>query len=331
MLAYLFQEENELAAAWLTDIGLPVDGIAAWDVETQRAVPDGYCDLVLTAPGEAVVIVESKLGSTTSYGQIAKYMHYLSGLPHPGAKGLIFTTQHHEPLPPGVDAEAPDVSLVLCRWQQLAGFLRGSESRLALDFVAMLEKEGIVAPDPFTELDWEAWRRGIGVGRRLRELLDGLLEPMQSIGPGYRKAGSTASVSNGMVRRSFEFETFTLWLAFWPSRQPPRPEDHAFINVFAADTTRPKHERKSAAHSAAELAGEKAIQFVSDWDEYALVHITPAHDVLTMGDYRDQRGQLIDHVARVLDRFRELKYLPPTIVSGGASAAPPAVVGDDAA
>ncbi|MEX2645337.1 MAG: hypothetical protein WD249_03650 [Gaiellaceae bacterium] len=320
MLAYLFQEESELAGAWLAGLGLPVEGIAAWDVETQRSVPDGFCDLVLTAPGEAVFIVESKLGATTSYGQIAKYMHYLSDLPQPGPKGLIFTTQHHEALPAGVETEAPDVSVILCRWQLLARFLRGTESRLALDFVAMLENEGIVAPEPFTESDWEAWRRGGAVSRRLREFLDELEEPMQRLAAGYRKAGSTASLANGMIRRAFEFETFTVWVSFWPSRNPPRPHDHAFVNVYVADSTRPDEKRRAAARSAAELAGEKAIQFVSDWDQYALAHITPAQDVFAPGEYHEQRGQLVDHVSLVLDRFRELGYLPAA--SAGASSVP---------
>ena len=309
MLAYLFQEESELAAEWLTGLGLPVEGVAGWEAETQRAVPGGFCDLVLTAPGEAIVIVESKLGSTTTYAQIAKYMQYLNALPSARAKALVFATKQHEALPQGVAAEAPEVLLKACRWQELAGFMRGSESRLAQDFVEMLEKEGIVAPEPISDLDWETWRNGSAVARRLRGMLDEVSESISRLDDGFVKAGPSSLLSNGMVRRLFEFEHFVLWLAFWPSRQPQRPEDHSFVNVYVADTSRPREERRAAAHNAAELAAEKAIEFVSDWDEYALVHIQPAHEVLTAAEYSDQRNQLVAHAAAVLRRLAEIGYL----------------------
>jgi hypothetical protein len=59
MLAYLFQEEEMLIPAWLASLDLAVDGIDGWQAETQGSVPGGFADLVLSAPGQAAVIVES--------------------------------------------------------------------------------------------------------------------------------------------------------------------------------------------------------------------------------------------------------------------------------
>lgn len=157
MAAYLFQEEPDLIAEWAVTLGLPVHDVTAWEVETQRAVPGRFLDLVLFSRGRAVIVVESKLGSTTDYQQITKYIAYLKTVAAVDARALVFTTQNPEPWPAGVVEEAGDeVTLVLRRWQALGDFLRQSDSALARDFVVMLEREGLVKPDALTQNDWEA-------------------------------------------------------------------------------------------------------------------------------------------------------------------------------
>lgn len=145
MLAYLLQEEASLISTWVASLGLPIGDVDEWRVETQRAIPGGgFLDLVLHAPSQALVIVESKLGSNTDFSQISKYIAYAKSVRVSGPKSLIFTTQHPEPWPPGVEAEAGDeVTLVLRRWQELGDFLAASEVQLAADFAEMLTHEGL--------------------------------------------------------------------------------------------------------------------------------------------------------------------------------------------
>jgi hypothetical protein len=108
MLAYLFQEEPGLATGWLADLGLFLDEASTWQVETQRAVPGDFLDLVLYDRSKALVIVESKLGSTTDFAQITKYVEYVKSVAVSGPRALVFMTQHPEPWPVGVEAEAAE-------------------------------------------------------------------------------------------------------------------------------------------------------------------------------------------------------------------------------
>jgi hypothetical protein len=73
LLAYLFQEEPSALDAWLTSLGL--DGeLSSW--RTQCVIPGGRLDFVVEHD-QAVLIVESKLGSSTDYLQCSKYIDWL--------------------------------------------------------------------------------------------------------------------------------------------------------------------------------------------------------------------------------------------------------------
>jgi hypothetical protein len=319
MLAYLFQEERGLIPAWLSSLGLPLEGVDGWDLETQRFVPGGFVDLVLFVQGEALVIVESKLGSTTSFDQIAKYVAYARSLPVSTVKAIVFTTQNPEPWPPGVEREAADeVTLVLRRWQALGDFLAGTDSRLAHDFVEMLQKEGLVTPEALTAGDWETWREGSRIGRRLRTLLDETAGELEGVAPGFRSSGAVTFANTGAVYRRFDFDGLSLYVGFWPSRKPRRPEDHALVTVYVLDTALPLAARKAAGRAAVERAASPSVA-MSGWSEQHVVRSTPAHEVLTAADFAGQSAQLVEHVRGALDYFRSLGYLtaPP------AAAQPP--------
>ena len=86
----------------MRSLGLDATDQGPWEVETQRAIKGGFLDLVLFSPGRALAIVESKLGSTTDYCQITKYVAYAKGVTVPGQRALVLTTQHPERWPDGV-------------------------------------------------------------------------------------------------------------------------------------------------------------------------------------------------------------------------------------
>ncbi|HUP32714.1 MAG TPA: hypothetical protein VM184_06730, partial [Gaiellaceae bacterium] len=254
MLAYLFQEEPELIPEWLSSLGIE-EGAEGWEIETQRAIPGGFLDLVLFSPGKALVIMESKLGTTTSFEQIGKYIAYAKGYPVAGARALVFTTQSPEPWPNGVEmAAADDVRLVLRRWQALGDFLKATDNRLAHDFAEMLEKEGLVTPQALTAQDWAAWREGNRVARQLRTLLNEAGDDLKGVAPGFVKHWAVTFSNNGAVYRPFEFEGLSLYVGFWPSRKPEHPDDHALITVYALNTRLPPAERKAAGQAAVERA-----------------------------------------------------------------------------
>lgn len=326
MLAYLFQEERDLIPQWLGALDLEIHGIDGWEVETQRSVPGGFLDLVLFSRGQALVIVESKLGSSTDFNQIAKYVSYAKSVAVVGPKALVFTTQSPEPWPEGVKEEAgEDVSLILRRWQSLGDFLHASDRPLAQDFAAMLEREGLVTPTVLTNTDWETWAEGHRIGRRLKSLLEEASADLQSVAPGFKKMNPVTFATTGAVTRSLEFDDLLLSVGFWPSRNPPNPEDHALVTVSVLNTLLPTDERKAAGQAAVERAASARVA-LSEWNQ--VLHTAPTHHVLTADDFREQCDQFVAHVREALDYFRDLDYLAPpaeTLVmpSGDAEARPP--------
>jgi hypothetical protein len=309
MLAWLLEQVPELGPLWLADLGYPIDEITEWYVETQRAVPGGFIDLVLFAPGQALVIVESKLGSTTDFAQIEKYVKYAKSVTLSGEKCLIFMTQNPEPWPIGVQNVAGDeVRLVLCRWQALGTFLYASTNQLAQDFAAMLAREGLLKPEAITTDDWEAWQRGSDVTRRLAKLLEEIVSDVQALERGCVKAGSVTLSNNGLLYRLFHFEELSCGLAFWPTRNPIKPTDHAMVVVYLLNTAIPAAERKAAGQAAVERAASSQVA-MSGWSEYYIQRSTPAHNVLTETTFDAQLQQLVDHLRRDLSYFRDIDYL----------------------
>jgi hypothetical protein len=316
MLAYLFQEEPSLIPEWLQSLKIPVQGNEDWQIETQRAVPGGFLDLVLFAPGKALVIIESKLGSTTDFPQLKKYISYAKRVKVSGPKVLLFTTQHVEPWPAGVEAEADDedpsmrVKLLLCRWQALGDFLRLFERSLVQDFVGMLEQEGLVKPEALTADDWTAWRSGYLVSRRLMALLEEATPQLQTVAPEFNKAMPVTLSNTGQIFRGLDFDRISLYVGFSPSRKLTRPEDQARITVYVLNKTLSPADRKAAGQAAVEKAATPNVA-MSGWGEQHIVRTAPTQDVLTATDFDSQCEQFVVHVQETLTYFRELGYLRP--------------------
>jgi hypothetical protein len=314
MLAYLLQEEPSLIPGWLQSMEITNEGMDDWQIETQRAVPDGFLDLVLFAPAKALVIIESKLGSTTDFPQLKKYIRYAKGVSVTGPRALVFMTQHIAPWPAGIEAEADDkdrekrVKLVLRRWQALGEFLRLSDRPLIQDFVGMLEQEGLVKPDALTMDDWTAWRTGNLVSRRLRTLLQEATPELQQVAPGFKKAYAVTLSNDGQIFRGFDFEGISLYVGFWPSQRLTRPHDQARITVYVLNKALPESERKAAGQAAVEASASPSVA-MSGWGEQHVVRTTPAQEVLTATDFDSQRDQFASHVRATLDHFREIGYL----------------------
>jgi hypothetical protein len=322
MLAYLFQEEPELVPGWLAEAGLPAMDFEGWKLQTQRAVPGGFLDLVLFVPGKALVIIESKLGSTTAFDQVAKYVRYAREMPVDGVKALILLTQHPEPWPSGVEAETGgEVTLIRRRWQDMADFLREQDSALTSDFVAMLEKEGLVKPDALTHADWDAWRTGSMVSLRLATLLRESLQQLKEVQPGFKSAGPVVFTNDGGIYRLLHFEHLSVAPLFWPVRQPETPGAFANVVLFVLNTSLPASERKQAGEQAVSRAASSNVG-IGWWNEYYVHHGTPAHEVLTADTFEGQMTQLAEHTRATLAYFRSLGYLPTPAASALVTSAP---------
>jgi hypothetical protein len=319
MLAYLFQEEEGLAESWLASLDLPVSGIDGWQVETQRSVTGGFLDLVIFSPGQAIVIVESKLGSTTDFQQIAKYIAYAKSVKASGPRALVFTTQNPEPWPLGVELEAgEEVTLVLRRWQALGDFLRESDRTLARDFAEMLEQEGLVTPNALSTADWNAWSAGSQVTRRLRTLLEESADDLQLVAPGFKKMNAVTLSNTGAIYRSMEFEGLSTYVGFWPSRNPKQPSDRVLITVYVLNTNLSVEGRKTEGKAAVERAASDYVA-LSGWSDYHVVRTHPAEHVLVSDDFHVQCREFVGHVREALDYFHQIGYLgsptqsPPTL------------------
>jgi hypothetical protein len=308
MLAYLLQEEPQLIPEWLDSLGIDADGLGGWEVETQRSIPGGFLDLVLFIPGQAIVIVESKLGSTTDFEQISKYISYAK-TSSCSLRALVFMTQHPEPWPDGsLEHAGEDVALVLRRWQALSEFLGSRDVVLGSDFIDMLEEEGIVTPTALTREDWQVWQRGNSVSRHLATLLEETGSDLLACAPDPIKTLPVSFSNTGAVNRGFDFQALSLYIGFWPTRKPLKPDEHALINVYVLNKTLPVAERKGAAQAAIEKAATPYV-VPSGWSEYHIVKATPAHEVLNGDTFHEQCRQLVEHVKRDLRYFASLGYL----------------------
>lgn len=310
MLAYLLQEERGLTGQLLIALGLPADPHAPWQVETQRAIPNGFLDLVAFVPGQALVILESKLGSFTDFAQMAKYIDYAAAQPVAGLRALVFTTQHPEAWPAGIAEHARSHGVLLFepRWQAVADALSRSEQTLPIDFVAMLAEEGLVHPAALTTENWQAWREGHKIARILSSLIAEADHDLQAVLPGFTKRGPVVFSSNGQMYRSYEFAGVQLWVGFWPSRNPANPADHALVTVFAARMDIPVTARKELGRKVVARAGLPGFS-LSDWSEAPVLRTCSTHEVLIAESFLGQRDQLVGQVRDVLAFLREIEYL----------------------
>lgn len=309
MLAYLFQQHPELIGVWLKKVGLVVPE-GDWAVHTQRGIESGFLDLVLEIPGRATVIVESKLGSTTDYLQIQKYLGYLAALPTGMLKALVFMTQKPEDLPAGVEREKQDdVELLPRRWQLMGDVLRSSEVELGEDFATMLEQEDMVTPDAIHGADVENWNTGVRVGRGLGTILDEATREISGLEEGLQKVGAVVYSGNGLIYRLFHFRVLSLGVGFWPVKDIAKVGELALVNGYVLNTTLPVSARKQAGQGAVAKAASVRVA-MSGWAEHYVLRSLPLSEVLTEPDFAGQVTQMIEFSRETVAFFRALEYLP---------------------
>lgn len=307
MLAYLLQEEPSSIAELVEEMGIPSADGWKWRHETQRAVPDGFLDLAMYVPRQALVILESKLGSVTDFAQLSKYVQY-AGDVEAQTKALVLTTQHPHDWPAGIRevAEKADVRLIQCRWQRIASALSRSDSQLAADFVEMLNEEGLAMPEPIHQDDWTTWNRGNEVNRRLGRLLQEASPALTALVPDFNKSGSVVLSNNGLIYRLHHFAGISFGAAFWPRRD--RTAGDAVVITYVLNTAIPAQERLAAGQRVVDRAADDAVM-MSGWSEGYVQRGLESQHILVGPDFQDQIAQLVGFVRDSLTYFSSLGYI----------------------
>ena len=303
MLAFLWQESPELLPVWLAQVAPGLGRPSDWVVETQVVLPSmRRPDIRLRIPGEAVVLIESKLDAEASRNQLRDYAAYLLHEPEP-TRALIFLTRK-----PSLD-ELPvveGVPVYHVRWQMMRDTLEASANRLAHDFRVMLTKEGLVMPSRITLADWEAWAHSFEITDRILEVMNEAQPHLIKLEPGYARTGPTTTNATNLLRiHTFERTQFALM--FSPGRYHGY-EGH--IGLIALNSTlEDPNVRRQLAEAAVEKLGSRAWVHYGDWvGIYA-----PVQTIL--GDCPDFESQVEAAIAfadHSLNQLRTVEYLAPT-------------------
>ena len=232
------------------------------------------------------------------FAQVSKYIGHIrsSGAP---CRAIILLTQRDESWPSGVSEVAgADVQLVSCRWQKLGDIIRQHGGVLALDFVHLLEQEGLVTPEPLIAADWTAWALGIEVQERLRTLLEELRPRIEKVAPNFQR--TSWGSGTGWLFRTFTFERVHLGLGFSPTyagmayalglrEMAPtsvNADASALAYAYAVDPVLDESERRTAATAATASQEDLLASSLGH-----VVRAVPAAALFTSGDFRDQVGQ----------------------------------------
>ena len=175
-----------LAAA--TEVPALAD-IADWDIHAELVTSRGRLDLVLEAPGEALVVIEAKIDSGLGRQQLQRYRQWLVDTGRTGEQlVLLYLTKDHESLPDDISAPLDGRNLIAknVRWRDLADQLVESrdEDTLASDFVAMLAEEGLAVEPGVTPADWDAWNSAARTVVRLSRIVAGVAVDLYEHSPG---------------------------------------------------------------------------------------------------------------------------------------------------
>src|SRR4051794_27319828 len=266
MLAYLWQEEPDVGGEWLGLVGVTARPRASWEVETQAVVAEGRLDLLVTVPDEAVVIVESKLGSGFGVDQPLRYVRHLKQARTEPSKSLVILTRDAVAPPAQALAEAGDEVDMLCaRWQDFVCVEPAPET-LAAAFVEMLQDEGLVMPPAVTTEDWRLWHDAAAVVARLETLLNEARPAMDALLPNPTKSGRLA-VAGRWVYRIHNFATASVGLGFIAYPSPKRPHEKPAIWSFVLNPQIEARDRAAAAQKAIEGSGDSAVHSVN-WGEW---------------------------------------------------------------
>jgi hypothetical protein len=155
------------------------------EAETQKPVPGGYLDGLITTDGFQLAI-ESKLGSGYETGQLAKYLRWLASSKSSTSetrRGLMTVTKHRGDWPEADRTLADNLSVepFSVRWADLHAKLADlvgsmgadeAERRLLSEFLEMLTMEGLVPMVALSDSELgSSWLEAYATIRRMHDFL----------------------------------------------------------------------------------------------------------------------------------------------------------------
>ena len=261
--------------------------------------------------------------ATTSFEQMQKYVAHARDVVPTGERAIVLLTRSHEEWPRGIKELAsvpPKVRLIRCRWQMLGESVREHGDVLAQDFVHMLEREGLVTPDPLDSDDWATWSRAGDIVGRLWTLLDEVRPEIETFADGFNSA--SWGVGTHWLYRDFKFESISVGVGFAPSRYghvrgcrfvPARPapesDDDPVIFAWTYDGTLADDERARAASdavsNAAALAPEEVLGV--SWGNTP-VRVAIASAVVVASDFPGQLADVVAFARETATQFARAGY-----------------------
>lgn len=311
MLAYLWERQPDLVGRWLESLpGLDAP-VGPWIVATQVAEAGvGRFDLTLEAPGEAFIVVESKLEAELTAEQLSRYIDHAASRTEP-LRVVASLTRHPPPRAPELfaRADAAGVQLLQTRWQELASAIADAFTEgEAGDFVRMLIEEGLVVPDAITAEDLETWNRGAAVLARIKAVLVEARPGVCALSPGLRPSSRWGS-DERWIYSGYASERIEVGVGFAANESPRRLDSPPIVFVYLRNLEVPASDVSERVRAALH-AVPGATQV---WSGYPTVS-RPASEILLAADFRQQVEEVVAFVRQVLSLFTEVGYLPGVLV-----------------
>ena len=257
---------------------------------------------------------------------MGKYVAHARDAVTTGERAIVLLTRSNEEWPPGIKelaSASPDVRLIRCRWQTLGESVRDYGDVLAQDFVHMLEREGLVTPDPLASEDWGTWSRAGDIVGRLWTLLDEVRPEIETFADGFKSA--SWGVGTHWLHRYFRFQSIEVGVGFAPSRRghvmgrhfaPARPapesDDDPVIYAWAHDPTlaadEHAHAASDAVSSAAALAPDEALGV--SWSSTP-ERVAIASAMVVASDFRGQLAEVVAFARETALLFARAGYGSP--------------------
>jgi len=306
LFAFLLQQRADIIPLWLQSINASIDWPSAWQVTTQHVLPTRRRpDLLLEVPGEAVILVEVKLGSGAGVGQLADYARHLQTERREPLRGLVYLVKDNAAMAPAAGYATPAVPVFPATWQQLQRVLAAAAAgELADDFAQMLREEGLAVPERLAESEFRDWEAGAKVMQRLQALLDAAKPRLERLVPDRNWSGPM-SASTEKIYRLFSSERIQYGVGFNPGSLWGYP---AIIDVYVMNKTlSDAAERRRVAR---QLRAEHPdlVSWV-DWGEVPR-RSGDAAKVLSAQTFEGQIDQLVAFANETLEMFRQVAYLP---------------------
>ena len=307
MLAYLWERHPDLVERWLRILPGLVAPAGEWSIATQVVEPGiGRFDMTLEQPGEAFLVIESKLEAELTSEQLGRYVDHVVPRAEP-LRAVVSLTRHPPAPAPELlqRAAAGGVRLIAARWQELAQVIADPfEDGEAGDFVRMLIEEGLVVPQAITTEDLAVWNRGAAVLTRIKVLLTEARPAIVQISPGLKPNNRWGS-DDRWIYSGYSSERLEIGVGFSANESAKHPASDPIVWTYLrnreladADISRRSAEARRAVLGAAQ-----------PWPGYVSLHRRAA-EVLRASDFRDQTREVVQFAFSVAEEFQRVGYLP---------------------